>query len=94
MIQGKEAGFERFIKEAMRKSKSAAGSSGSVFLKSESAPSTYMVVAFWRSKEERETFVKNAKTREKAKEYTGVVPETEWFKTVARLQKARFLPSR
>lgn len=92
--KGKEAGFERFIKSNIRKSKSAKGALGGLFLKSEADPSTYMGVAFWHSKAERETFLKNAKISEKAKEYTSVIPETEWFDTVARLQKTRIRPRR
>jgi heme-degrading monooxygenase HmoA len=85
--------FERFVVGAMKRSRRAEGQQGAILLRAVDKPTDYLMLAFWRTKAERERFLRAINARVKLRGFTDGRPTARWMDTIARVQDARFLGS-
>lgn len=86
---GKASDFEKSIKNQLRKSGEIAGAVGAILLRSDKDPDSFLVVGFWKSKEDYEAFVKSG-AREEIRGFLKEKPKVQWFDPLARLQQGKF----
>lgn len=82
---GQEAQFEALMKDALKSSIGFEGMLGGLLLTKEDDPSSYVLMAFWRSKADREKLLKRGEFSRRLKPLLAA-SSYEWLNGLARLQ--------
>lgn len=77
------------MKAQLKKSRETPGVVGALLLRSDRDPDSFLVVGFWKKKDDYEAFVKSG-ARDDIRGFLKEKPRVQWFDSIARLQEGKF----